>query len=109
MDLQLKDKTALVTGASVGIGRGLALALAAEGVRLAVSARRVALLDELADEIVAQGGHRPVVIESDLYADAAAADLAAAALAGLGRVDILVNNAGGSRSFNELHVGEERW
>ncbi|HWP13044.1 MAG TPA: SDR family oxidoreductase [Ramlibacter sp.] len=109
MDLQLKDKTALVTGASVGIGRGIALALAAEGVRLAVSARRVALLDELADEIVAQGGHRPVVIASDLYAEAAAVDLAAAALAGLGRVDILVNNAGGSRSFNELHVGEERW
>ena len=109
MDLQLKDKTALVTGASVGIGRGIAVALAAEGVRLAVSARRVALLDELADEIVAQGGHRPVVIASDLYAEAAAVDLAAAALAGLGRVDILVNNAGGSRSFNELHVGEERW
>jgi 3-oxoacyl-[acyl-carrier protein] reductase len=109
MDLQLKDKTALVTGASVGIGRGIALALAAEGVRLAVSARRVALLNALADEIVAQGGHRPVVIESDLYADDAAARLAGAALAGLGHVDILVNNAGGSRSFNELHVGEERW
>jgi 3-oxoacyl-[acyl-carrier protein] reductase len=109
MDLQLKDKTALVTGASVGIGRGIALALAAEGVRLAVSARRVALLNALADEIVAQGGHRPVVIESDLYADDAAARLAGAALAGLGHVDILVNNAGGSRSFDELHVGEERW
>jgi 3-oxoacyl-[acyl-carrier protein] reductase len=109
MDLQLKDKTALVTGASVGIGRGITLALAAEGVRLAVSARRVALLNALADEIVAQGGHRPVVIESDLYADDAAARLAGAALAGLGHVDILVNNAGGSRSFNELHVGEERW
>jgi 3-oxoacyl-[acyl-carrier protein] reductase len=109
MDLQLKDKTALVTGASVGIGRGIALALAAEGVRLAVSARRVALLNALADEIVAQGGHRPAVIESDLYADDAAAQLAGSALAGLGHVDILVNNAGGSRSFNELHVGEERW
>lgn len=81
MDLQLKDKTALVTGASAGIGRGIALALAAEGVRLAVSARRVALLSELADEIVGQGGQRPVVIESDLYADTAAA-----ALAGLGQV-----------------------
>ncbi|HXE50267.1 MAG TPA: SDR family oxidoreductase [Ramlibacter sp.] len=109
MDLQLKDKTALVTGASAGIGRGIALALAAEGVRLAVAARRVAQLNALADEIVAQGGHRPVVIESDLYADAAAAALARAALAGLGAVDILVNNAGGSRSFNELHVSEERW
>ena len=109
MDLQLRDKTALVTGASVGIGRGIAKALAAEGARVAVSARRTALLDELADEIVAAGGHRPVVIESDLYADDAAEKLAAAAIARLGSVDILVNNAGGSRSFSELHVGEDRW
>jgi 3-oxoacyl-[acyl-carrier protein] reductase len=109
MDLQLDDKTALVTGASTGIGRGIALALAAEGVRLAVSARRAPLLNALADEVVAQGGHRPVVIESDLYADGAVSALAAAALGGLGHVDILVNNAGGSRSFNELHVSEDRW
>jgi 3-oxoacyl-[acyl-carrier protein] reductase len=109
MDLQLKDKTALVTGASAGIGRGIALALAAEGARLAISARRAALLNEVADEIVALGGHRPVVIESDLYADSAPAELAAAAFTALGHVDILVNNAGGSRSFTELHVSEERW
>ena len=109
MDLQIKGKTALVTGASTGIGRGIALALAAEGVHVAVSARRVALLNELADEIVAAGGQRPVVIESDLYADDAARKLAAAAISGLGHVDILVNNAGGSRSFADLHVDEERW
>jgi 3-oxoacyl-[acyl-carrier protein] reductase len=106
MDLQLSDKTALVTGASIGIGRGIALALAAEGVQLTVSARRVALLEQLADDIVANGGRRPVVIDSDLLVDDASAQRA---LAGLGHVDILVNNAGGSRSFNELHVDEERW
>ena len=99
MDLQLKDKTALVTGASVGIGRAIAQSLAAEGVRLAVSARRVDKLAELADEIAAAGGHRPVLIACDLYEADAAAKLAAAAIEGLGRVDILVNNAGGSRSF----------
>ena len=109
MDLQLADKTALVTGASTGIGRGIAFALAAEGVRLAISARRVALLNEVADEIVSRGGHRPVVIASDLYAEDAATTLTDAAMAGLGSVDILVNNAGGSRSFTELHVGEDRW
>lgn len=109
MDLQLKNKTALVTGASAGIGRSIAIALAGEGMRLAVSARRVALLNELADEIVALGGHRPVVIEADLYAQDAAQKLSAAALAGLGYVSILVNNAGGSRSFADLHVSEDRW
>lgn len=109
MDLQLKDKTALVTGASVGIGRAIAQSLAAEGVRLAVSARRVDKLAELADEIVAAGGHKPVLIACDLYEADAAAKLAAAAIEGLGRVDILVNNAGGSRSFKELHVSEDAW
>jgi 3-oxoacyl-[acyl-carrier protein] reductase len=109
MDLQLADKTALVTGASVGIGRGIARALAAEGVRLALTARRRDKLEELAEEIVRGGGAQPVLIEQDLYADDAAARIAQAALAGLGRVDILVNNAGGSRSFKELHVSEEQW
>jgi 3-oxoacyl-[acyl-carrier protein] reductase len=109
MDLRIADKTALVTGASVGIGRGIALALAAEGVHVAIAARRTEKLDELAGEIVAAGGRRPVVIASDLYEDDAAAKLAQAATAGLGWVDILVNNAGGSRSFTELHVDEARW
>lgn len=109
MDLQLADKTALVTGASTGIGRGIALALAAEGVQVAVAARRVNLLEDLAREIVARGGSRPVIIGCDLYADDAAVTLAGAAVQGLGHVDILVNNAGGSRSFTDLHVSEERW
>jgi 3-oxoacyl-[acyl-carrier protein] reductase len=109
MDLKLADKTALVTGASTGIGRGIALALAAEGVRLAIAARRVNLLEELATQIVERGGQRPVVIGCDLYAEDASKTLAAAAVQGLGHVDILVNNAGGSRSFTDLHVSEDRW
>lgn len=109
MDLKLKDKTALVTGASVGIGRAIAKALAAEGVHVAVSARRTDKLQELAAEISAAGGRAPVLIACDLYADDAATRLAAEAVQGLGRVDILVNNAGGSRSFKELHVSEDAW
>ncbi|HWI81204.1 SDR family oxidoreductase [Ramlibacter sp.] len=109
MDLQLKDKTALVTGASVGIGRAIAKALAAEGVRVAVAARRVDKLQDLAAEIVAAGGAAPVLIGCDLYQSDAARQLAQAALQGLGHVDILVNNAGGSRSFKDLHVSEEAW
>ncbi len=56
MDLGIAGKAAVVTGASSGIGRGIALALGAEGVRLALAARRRNLLQEVADEIVASGG-----------------------------------------------------
>ena len=109
MDLQLQGRTALVTGASVGIGRGIAHALAAEGVRLALTARRVDKLREVAAEIVAAGGAEPVLFEQDMLAADAAERVAQRALEGLGSVDILVNNAGGSRSFKDLHVSEEAW
>jgi 3-oxoacyl-[acyl-carrier protein] reductase len=109
MDLQLNNKTALVTGASTGIGKSIAFGLAREGVQLAISARRVDLLNEVADEIVKNGGKRPVVIESDLYPEDASTNLAQAAIKGLGQVDILINNAGGSRSFKDLHVTEAQW
>lgn len=109
MDLQLQGRTALVTGASAGIGRGIALALAAEGVRLALTARRVDKLQEVASQIVAAGGAGPVLFEQDMLADDAASRIAQRAMAGLGGVDILVNNAGGSRSFKDLHVSEAAW
>jgi 3-oxoacyl-[acyl-carrier protein] reductase len=104
LDLGISGRTALVTGASAGIGRAIAKGLAAEGVRLAVVARRRALLDTLQQEI----GAPLVIIEQDLMAEDAAQRIADAALAGLGAVDILVNNAGGSRKF-ELHTGEAQW
>ncbi len=109
MDMQLQGRIALVTGASAGIGRGIALSLAAEGVRLAITARRVDRLRELAAQITAAGGAEPVLIEQDMYAEDAAQRIASAAVQGLGQVDILVNNAGGSRSFKDLHVSEAQW
>ena len=109
MDMQLQGRTALVTGASVGIGRAIAKALAAEGVRLAISARRADKLEELAADIVAAGAPAPTLIVQDMLAPDAAEQIAAAAFAGLGAVDILVNNAGGSRAFKELHVDEAAW
>jgi 3-oxoacyl-[acyl-carrier protein] reductase len=104
VDLGLAGKTALVTGASAGIGRGIALALAAEGVRLAVMARRRERLEALAQEARA----KLVVIECDFMLPEAPQRIAEAALAGLGGVDILVNNAGGSRAF-KLDTGEAQW
>ncbi|HXJ08742.1 MAG TPA: SDR family NAD(P)-dependent oxidoreductase, partial [Burkholderiales bacterium] len=104
MDLGLAGKTALVTGASMGIGRGIATALSREGVKLAVVARRRNLLEELQQELKA----KLVIIECDFMQQGAPAEIAAAALAGLGSVDILVNNAGGSRKFT-LDASEEQW
>ncbi|MFK7890246.1 MAG: SDR family oxidoreductase [Granulosicoccus sp.] len=109
MDLQLTDKTALITGASAGIGRGIAKALAAEGVRTVVAARRLDALEQLCEEIVQSGGAKPVAIVSDLYEQGASQALAKTALQAVGHVDILINNAGGSRPFADLHVDEERW
>ncbi|HKU45243.1 MAG TPA: SDR family oxidoreductase [Burkholderiales bacterium] len=104
MELGLKGRTALVTGASIGIGRGIATALAREGVRLAVVARRRNLLEELEREL----NTKLVIIEQDFLAAGAPEAIAEQALAGLGSVDILVNNAGGSRRFT-LESSEAQW
>ncbi|HXM82649.1 MAG TPA: SDR family oxidoreductase [Burkholderiales bacterium] len=104
MDLGLSGRTALITGASMGIGRGIALALSKEGVRLAVSARRRNLLQDLQKE----SQSTLVIIESDFLQEGAPEKIAEAALQGLGSVEILVNNAGGSRRFN-LDTSEAQW
>ena len=104
MDLGIRGKTALVTGASMGIGRGIAVALAREGVKLAVVARRRNLLEELEQEL----GQKLVIIERDLMEEDSSAKIAQAALDGLGSVDILINNAGGSRKFT-LESSEDQW
>jgi 3-oxoacyl-[acyl-carrier protein] reductase len=97
MDLQLKGRCALVTGASQGIGRAISLGLAREGVRIAAVARRKNLLDELAADIVSACGVAPVLIEADFYPENSSETVATRALDALGRVDILINAAGGSR------------
>lgn len=86
MDLKLNDKTALVTGATAGIGLEIARALAAEGAQVFVTGRSQAKLDAAVDEI---GGKVTGVL-----ADAATADGAAAILKAVPAVDILVNNVG---------------
>jgi 3-oxoacyl-[acyl-carrier protein] reductase len=108
MDLQLEGRTALVTGASMGIGRAVAKGLAAEGVKVAVVARRKELLDTLAEEIARADGPRAAIIVADVMAADAAERVGGEALAALGHVDILVNSAGGSRPL-PLDAPEERW
>jgi len=108
MDLQLADRTALVTGASTGIGTGIARCLAREGVRLAITARRADRLQALADEIAAAGGPRPVIVAADVTAAQGPADIARQATEALGQVDILVNCAGGSRPL-PVEAGDQAW
>jgi 3-oxoacyl-[acyl-carrier protein] reductase len=109
MDLQLTGRTALVTGASMGIGRAIAKGLAAEGVKVAIAARRRNLLEELAHEITAAAGAKPVIIEIDVMPDGAPRRLAAAAQDALGRIDILVNSAGGSQPPIAVDAPEDAW
>ena len=97
MDLELRDKVAVVTGTSVGLGREIARVLAAEGTQTIVIARRAHLLATLQDEIERAGSPRPLALPLDLYTPDAPAKVRDAALAAYGRVDILINNAGGSR------------
>ncbi len=86
-------RTALITGASSGIGRLLALRMAARGARVALVARRQAALDAVAAEIRAAGGEA-LVLPCDVADRDAVFATAAEALDRFGRVDILVNNAG---------------
>lgn len=103
----LRGKRVLLTGASSGIGRALAVELAARGAVLVVAARRADLLEALADEIAAAGHLRPTVAPADLSDAGAARALAAVALEALGgSIDLLVNNAGASLTGAESVVGD---
>ena len=94
MDLRLKGKTALVTGGSEGIGNGIALALAKEGVDVAICARRKEPLEAVAGEIAKATGRKIVAIPADLRQDKDAKNFIEQGHKALGRVDILINNAG---------------
>jgi NAD(P)-dependent dehydrogenase (short-subunit alcohol dehydrogenase family) len=109
MDLQLKNKTALVTGGSEGIGKGIARLLAKEGVDVAICSRRKDVLEAAAAEIAKETGRKIVAIPADLTNDADAKNFVEKGHAALGRVDILVNNAGSSPGGVIEHLTEADW
>jgi 3-oxoacyl-[acyl-carrier protein] reductase len=102
MNLHLTGKTALVTAASGGIGRGVAEALADAGVRVAISGRTLASLETVAETLASRADGRPAIVVGDVGAKGGPAQIAAEASAALGgRIDILVNNAGAARPITE--------
>ena len=108
MDLGLTGKVALVTGSSRGIGRGVALQLAAEGCDVMLTGRDQAALDEVVAE-VAKLGRKAVYDTRDLRETAAPAALAAATQRAFGRLDILVNNAGTTKRGDFLELTDADW
>lgn len=107
MDLFLKGKTAVVTGASQGLGRAITKELAMEGVTVLAVARNESLLNELKAEIAAVGGVVPVTLVQDFVAVDGPQKIAAAAFDKLGHVDILINNAGRSRPLDVVGADED--
>src|SRR5277367_6484035 len=109
MDLKLKGKTALVTGGSEGIGKGIALALAKEGVDVAICARRMEPLEAAAKDISQATGRKIVPIPADLRKDADAKNFIEQGHKALGRLDIVVNNAGSAAGGVIEHLTEDDW
>lgn len=97
MDLHLKGKRAVVTGASQGIGRAIVKQLAMEGVKVFATARNEDLLNDLKAEVRVAGGLEPIAFAQDLVAPDGPEKIATEVLASLEHVDILINNAGRSR------------
>jgi NAD(P)-dependent dehydrogenase (short-subunit alcohol dehydrogenase family) len=93
MDLQLKGKVAVVTGGSLGIGRAVTEALAAEGVRVTIVARRQAQLDEVAAEITRATGVEVLGVAADVSDTAQVNAMMQRVAEHFGRIDILVNGA----------------
>jgi NAD(P)-dependent dehydrogenase (short-subunit alcohol dehydrogenase family) len=108
MAKQLQDRVAIVTGASNGIGRGIAETFAAEGAKTVLVARRAELLDEVAAGIRAKGGEA-LTAPSDLTQEAAVTALFAKVKSSYGRLDVLVNNAGIATHQNTEDITLDYW
>ena len=104
----LTGKTAIVTGASRGIGRAIALHLAGEGASVVLTARDIPLLDGVVREI-GEGGGMAVRIAADMREPDAAIGVARRAVETFGGVDILVNNAGATKRGEFEELSDEDW
>lgn len=104
----LTGKVALVTGASSGIGRASALALADQGANVVAAARRIDKLNSLVEEIKAKG-HEALAIQMDVTKKEDILHTVAKTVEAFGRLDILLNNAGVAEFASFLEMTEEQW
>ena len=109
MDLGLKDKVAFITGASRGIGKGIAVSLAREGCKVALTARRADLLAAVSQEIEVSFGVEVAWWTGDLLKSEDAKRVVDAAAAHFGRIDIVVNNAGAAPGGVLEALSDEAW
>jgi NAD(P)-dependent dehydrogenase (short-subunit alcohol dehydrogenase family) len=108
MSGQLQGRVAIVTGASNGIGRGIAEVFASEGAKTVLAARRAAVLDEVVAGIKARGGDA-LAAPTDVTREDQVAALFAKAKEAYGRVDVLVNNAGVATHINTEDITLQYW
>ncbi len=109
MNLELTDKVVVVTGASRGIGRAIALGMAAEGARVVAVARDKAALDTVTKEAHARSGRDAIAIGADLSRLAEVERVVDEAKRACGRIDVLVNNAGAIRGGGFLDIPDAQW
>jgi NAD(P)-dependent dehydrogenase (short-subunit alcohol dehydrogenase family) len=109
MDLGLKGKVALISGASGGIGTAIATELAREGVDLCLTARDGNKLEQTAGTVAEISGRRPAVYAGDLREPEACSAAIAAATAAFGRLDIVVNCAGDTKRGDFFKLSEDDW
>lgn len=109
MDLLLKDKVALITGASKGLGAATAAALAAEGAHLILTARDESALQAQADGLSTEHGIKAIPIAADLTETGIGDALVKQGIDAFGRIDILVNSAGASQGGVFWEIPEEVW
>jgi NAD(P)-dependent dehydrogenase (short-subunit alcohol dehydrogenase family) len=109
MDLQLKDKVAVITGGSVGIGLAVAEALAQEGVHLALCARDIPRLNERCQELQSRWGVKVIGIGADVAKIEDVQNVIYQVEQAFGGVDILINNAGTGSNETIQDAGDEKW
>jgi 3-oxoacyl-[acyl-carrier protein] reductase len=109
VDLNLANRVALVTGASSGIGEAVALSLAREGAQLAIAARRLDRLADVAKRALALGASRAEIFNFDQSDTSAAPKLISDVSKRLGPIDILIANGGGPKAGTYLQTSIDDW